>query len=208
MKKNSFDRQKINKIPNELIESFKKFQFDSLGVAIYGSARLKEDNHFYKKASQIASHLHKNGYKIITGGGGGIMEAANKEDDDSIGLRIKLPNEQKANEYVENEFYFSYFSTRKMAFMQYAQAYVIMPGGFGTLDELSELLCQIQTEFLPKYPIVFFGVEFFQPLLEFLKNMVSLGCISKDDLDLFIITDSVGECVEYIIDSHKKMGLE
>jgi uncharacterized protein (TIGR00730 family) len=206
--KNSFDIETIKAMPDELIDAHEKLQSDSLSISIFGSARLQEDNHFYKSASEIASSLKQNGYRIITGGGGGIMEAANKEDDNSVGLRIKLPVEQKTNKYVKNEYFFRSFATRKMAFFDNSHGYVIMPGGFGTLDELSELLCQIQTTFVPKYPIVFFGVEFFQPLMMFLKNMLHEGCISKEDFDLFIITDSVKECVEYIKNCHSKMELQ
>ncbi|MBD3840463.1 MAG: TIGR00730 family Rossman fold protein, partial [Campylobacterales bacterium] len=133
-----------------------------------------------------------------TGGGGGIMEAGNKGAKISVGLNIKLPHEQKVNQFVKTALEFRYFFTRKVTFLKYSVAFVVMPGGFGTLDELSEALVLVQTKKMGAFPIVLFGKEFFTPLEEFFQVMLKHNYICDDDLKSYLITDSVDEVVEYI----------
>ena len=147
---------------------------------------------------KISKKLSQKGYAIITGGGPGIMEAGNKGAEISIGLNIKLPHEQKVNPYVKKKLEFNYFFTRKVTFLKYSAGVIIMPGGFGTLDELSEVLTLIQTKKMSKIPVALYGKEFFEPLLKFMKNMEKEKMIDSKDMDLFLISDDVDEIVSYI----------
>ncbi len=175
-------------------------EFASLppAVSIFGSARTSKHDKYYKSAVEISKALSKEGYAIVTGGGGGIMEAGNKGAKISVGLNIKLPEEQKVNRFVKTSLQFRYFFTRKVTFVKYSVAFVVMPGGFGTLDELSEALCLVQTKRMKAFPIVLFGKKFFEPLEEFFKVMLEHEYISKKDLKSYIITDDVDEVVCYI----------
>ncbi len=179
--------------------------FDELGelgpsVTIFGSARTDKDDIYYKKSVELSSMLAKKGFNIITGGGPGIMEAANKgakegADVESIGLNIDLPFEQIANPYTTKELSFDYFFSRKVMLVKYSMAYVIFPGGFGTLDELFEALTLTQTKKVTGVKIFVIGVEFYQPLIEFIKNkLVTNGMIDKTDIELIRLTDDL-ECV-------------
>ena len=192
------DMWRIFKIISDYTDAFDELEDIPPAITIFGSARVKEDNQYYKKAVKISKKLSQKGYAIITGGGSGIMEAGNRGADVSIGLNIKLPHEQKTNPYVKTELSFNYFFTRKVTFLKYSVATVIMPGGFGTLDELSEILTLIQTKKMSAIPVVFCGKEYFAPLLEFYNNMLKENMISKDDLSLFIVSDDVDEIVSYI----------
>jgi len=192
------DMWRIFKIISDFTDAFDELETIPPAVSIFGSARVDENNIYYKKATKIAKKLSQKGYAIITGGGPGIMEAANKGADYSIGLNIKLPHEQKVNPYVKTKLEFNYFFTRKVTFIKYSVATVIMPGGFGTLDELSEVLTLIQTKKMSKIPVVFYGKEFFEPLLKFYKNMLKEKMIDEKDLELFLISDNIDEIVDYI----------
>lgn len=183
--------------------------YDELGslppaVSIFGSARSKEDTKYYKDAVEISKRLSDEGYAIITGGGKGIMEAGNKGAKISVGLNIKLPFEQAGNPFVNIPLQFRYFFTRKVTFVKYSVGFIVMPGGFGTLDELSEALCLVQTKRMGGFPIVLFGKEFYKPLEEFFKEMLKHEFISQEDFDTYLITDSIDEAVEYI----KKIHME
>jgi uncharacterized protein (TIGR00730 family) len=167
-------------------------------ITIFGSARTSKDDIFYKKANKLSKKLSKDGYAIITGGGGGIMEAGNKGAKVSVGLNIQLPFEQKINKYVNIPLNFRYFFTRKVTFLKYSVGFVVMPGGFGTLDELSEALCLVQTKKMEAFPIVLFGKEFFSPLEKFFDKMIEHDYISKDDKKLYLITDDIDEAVKYL----------
>jgi hypothetical protein len=167
-------------------------------VSIFGSARTDKKNKHYEDAYKISKRLSKEGYAIITGGGGGIMEAGNKGAKISVGLNIKLPQEQKINKFVKLSLQFRYFFTRKVTFLKYSVGFVVMPGGFGTLDELSEALCLVQTKRMGAFPIVLFGKDFFKPLEAFFQTMLEHNYISKKDLSLYLITDDIDEAVEYI----------
>jgi uncharacterized protein (TIGR00730 family) len=192
------DVWRMFKVISDFTDAFDELESMPPCVSIFGSARIDEKHPYYQKALQISQKLSKNGYGIITGGGGGVMEAGNKGANISIGLNIKLPHEQKTNPYVKTELSFNYFFTRKVTFLKYSVATVIMPGGFGTLDELSEILTLIQTKKMSAIPVVFCGKEYFAPLLEFYNNMLKENMISKDDLSLFIVSDDVDEIVSYI----------
>lgn len=200
--------------------------FDDLGelgptVTIFGSARLKEDNFYYQKAQQLASMLGERGFNIMTGGGPGIMEAANRgakehEDVESIGLNIDLPFEQIANKYTTKELRFDYFFSRKVMLVKYSMAYVIFPGGYGTLDELFEALTLVQTRKVTGVKIFIVGEDFYKPLLEFIDTkLVVNGMIDKEDLEMIKMTDDLEAVVNEIevsllnqIDALKHVGLD
>jgi len=192
------DVWRMFKVISDFTDAFDELENIPPAVSIFGSARIDETNRYYQKALQISQKLSKKGFAIITGGGGGIMEAGNRGADISIGLNIKLPHEQHTNPYVKTELKFDYFFTRKVTFLKYSVATVIMPGGFGTLDELSEILTLVQTKKMSAIPIVFYGKEFFAPLLEFYKNMQKEKMIAEEDFSLFMVSDDVDEIVDYI----------
>ena len=192
------DVWRLFRVLSDLTDAFDELDDIPPAVSIFGSAREKPGNFYYEKATEISKGLSEKGYAIITGGGPGIMEAANKGAKISIGLNIELPHEQITNPYVKTKLKFRYFFTRKLTFLKYSVATVMMPGGFGTLDELSEVLTLIQTRRMSKIPVVFFGSEFYKPLLEFYENMLEMKYISPEDKNLFLVTDDVEEVIEYI----------
>lgn len=177
-------------------------------VTIFGSARAKEDDGYYKKARELAGKLAKEGYAIITGGGHGIMGAANQgakeAGGDSIGFNIALPHEQTLNEYTTESYAFSHFAPRKIVMTLYADAYIYFPGGFGTMDELTEILTLIQTGKTNKAPIILVGSEFWEPLNVFVKSYMleKNHTIAADDATLYTITDDIDEAVR-IVKSNK-----
>jgi uncharacterized protein (TIGR00730 family) len=192
------DMWRIFKVIGDFTDAFDELNDLPPAISIFGSARVDENNKYYKKAAKISEKLSQKGYAIITGGGPGIMEAGNRGANISVGLNIKLPHEQKANPYAKLKLEFDYFFTRKVTFLKYSVATVMMPGGFGTLDELSEVLTLIQTKRMSKIPVAFYGKDYYEPLMKFYKNMLKEGMIDKNDLDLFIVSDDVDEIVEYI----------
>jgi uncharacterized protein (TIGR00730 family) len=181
-------------------------------VSIFGSARTKPTESYYKETVEIAEKIVKQGFGVITGGGPGLMEAANKGaqqgNGTSVGLVIELPFEQDKNRYIDNDkrINFDYFFVRKVMFIKYAQAFVVMPGGFGTLDELFESLTLIQTEKIKKFPIVLFGSKFWSGLIDWIKNTLLLEYqhISPEDLELIKIVDDVDEAVKHVSQFHTK----
>ena len=182
--------------------------FDELGdlgptVTIFGSARTDKKNKYYKQAKELASKLGSHGFNIMTGGGPGIMEAANKgahkHDVESIGLNIDLSFEQVLNPYTSKELRFDYFFSRKVMLVKYSMAYVIFPGGFGTLDELFEALTLVQTRKVTGVKIFVIGTEFYQPLLSFIEDkLLADGMIDKEDLEMIRLTDDLDCVVEEI----------
>lgn len=206
------DSWQIFKIMSEFVEGFERMGRIEPCVSIFGSARTQPDDPFYQQASDIAETLVKKGYGIITGGGPGIMEAGNKGarkgGGTSVGLNIVLPFEQHSNPYVDPEriIDFDYFFVRKVMFMKYSQGFVVMPGGFGTMDELFEALTLIQTEKIARFPIVLVGKEFWEDGVEWIKKIFRdrYKTISPDDLDLFLVTDSTEEAVEHIVKFYSK----
>ena len=214
IQKEFLDNRNINKdvwrifrVISDFTDAFDELDDIPPAVSIFGSAREKPGNFYYEKATEISKRLSELGYAIITGGGPGIMEAANKGAKISVGLNILLPREQKTNPYVNVLLKFKYFFTRKVTFLKYSVGTVMMPGGFGTLDELSEVLTLVQTKRMSAIPIVFFGKEFYEPLLKFYDKMLEMNYISKDDKNLFILTDSVEEAVSYIYENAVKPNI-
>ena len=192
--------------------------FDELGdlgptVTIFGSARTPKDDFYYKEAVKLSSMLAERGFNIMSGGGPGIMEAANKGAAEnggveSIGLNIDLPHEQIANPYTTKELSFDYFFSRKVMLVKYSMAYIIMPGGFGTLDELFEALTLVQTRKLSGVKIIVIGTEFYQPLLDFIESrLLRDGMIDANDLKMIKLTDSL-ECVVNEVESSLKKQIE
>lgn len=196
----------IFKVMAEFVEGFDKL--DKIGpcVSIFGSARTKEDDPQYKKAEAIAAKLVRHGYGVITGGGPGIMEAGNKgahsEGGKSVGLNIDLPFEQHNNIYIDSDklIDFDYFFVRKVMFVKYSQGFIVMPGGFGTLDEMFEAMTLIQTKKIGAFPIVLVGKEFWGGLFDWIKNVLlkKYSNISPKDMDLFHVVDTPEEAVRVI----------
>jgi hypothetical protein len=203
------DPWRVFRIMAEFVEGFEVLSKIEKAVSIFGSSRLKPDNKYYKLAEEIGYLLAKAGYAIITGSGPGLMEAANKgakrAKGKSIGLNIQIPHEQRPNPYVDQLLDFRYFFVRKVLFVKYAKAFVIMPGGYGTLDEFSEALNLIQTERISRFPVILFGSEYWQGMVDWLKSTVfKKGNISQSDLDIFTVTDSPEEVVEIVKKFYKR----
>lgn len=200
--------------------------FDELGdlgpsVTIFGSARLDETHPYYQKAMKLSDMLGSRGYNIITGGGPGVMEAANRgaynhEDVESIGLNVELPTEQQPNPYITKGRSFDYFFSRKVMLVKYSMAYVIFPGGFGTLDEMFEALTLIQTKKVTGVRLFVVGVDFYAPLIEFMRSkLLAEGMIADTDIDLITLSDDLDFIMSEIekslttqIDALEKEGLE
>lgn len=197
----------------EMIRGFRVLHFVGPCVTVFGSARFPEDHAYYKLARSMGQRLSRMGFTVMTGGGPGIMEAANRGARDaggpSIGCNIVLPMEQKPNPYVDRFAEFRYFFVRKVMLVKYSYAFVIMPGGYGTLDELFEALTLIQTGKIKSFPVVLMGSEFWQPMVGFLREkMVRERTISPGDADMFLLTDSVEEAAAYIeLHAVKPFGL-
>jgi len=197
------DTWAVFKIMGEFVEGFETLRDVWPSVSIFGSARTRRGHVYYRQAVDVSEALSRAGFSIITGGGPGIMEAANlgakRGNGRSIGLNIRLPFEQKANEHVETQIDFNYFFARKVMFVKFATAYVVLPGGFGTLDELAEILTLVQTEKTRRIPIILVGSTFWGGLIQwFRQTMVPEGTIGPEDLDLFQLVDKPEEVVEAI----------
>jgi uncharacterized protein (TIGR00730 family) len=204
------DSWAIFKIMGEFVNGFEKMSEIGPCVTIFGSARTREDANYYNLTVNVAKKVSEAGYGIITGGGPGIMEAANKgahlAGGTSVGLNIELPFEQNDNPYIDDDksLDFDYFFVRKVMFVKYSQAFVVLPGGFGTLDELFEALTLIQTNKIGKFPIILVGKSFWKGLINWIKDtMLNAGNISETDLDLLRLVDTEEEVVE-IIDAFYK----
>ena len=201
---------RIFRIMAEFVEGFQFLSDTSREVTFFGSARLKPSNKWYKEAVKLGKMMAKEGFTVITGGGPGIMAAGNKGARDgggeSVGLNIQLPNEQRINEFVTKGRPFHYFFTRKVMLAASAQAYVYFPGGFGTLDELFEILTLIQTDKMQKVPIVCVGKAFWEPLFDWVVavQLKQFKTISKEDMDLFVVVDSAKEAFDIISCSEER----
>jgi uncharacterized protein (TIGR00730 family) len=194
---------RVFRIMAEFVEGFETLSKVGEAVAFFGSSRLKSKDKYYKIAAKTAYLLAKQGYAIITGGGPGLMEAANKgakqAGGKSIGLNIMIPQEQKANKYADLLLEFHYFFCRKVMFLKYAKAFVIMPGGFGTLDELFESLNLIQTRRVGRFPVVLVGSSYWKGIIDWLKaTVLEKGCVTGSDLKFFNIVDTPEEVVSAI----------
>ena len=210
------DSWQIFKIMSEFVQAFETLSKIGPCVSIFGSARTNPENPYYKMAEEIAEKLTQKGYGIITGGGFGIMEAGNKGAKNgkgkSVGLNIDLPLEQEANKYIDNDklINFDYFFVRKVMFVKYAQGFIVMPGGVGTLDELFEAITLIQTQKIGAFPIILVGKEYWKGLIDWMKNVMlkKENNISPKDLNLFNLVDSVDEAVQCIDNFYSKYLLK
>jgi uncharacterized protein (TIGR00730 family) len=200
------DSWRVFKIISELVEGFEKLARIGPCVSIFGSARTHYNDKYYKLAEDIAYKLVQSGYGVITGGGPGIMEAANKGakkgNGKSVGINIDLPFEQSANAFIDSDklITFDHFFVRKVMFMKYAQGFIVLPGGFGTFDELFEAITLIQTRKIGKFPIILVGVRYWTGLINWIKDVMlsEERNISPEDLDIFTLVDTSDEAVEYI----------
>ncbi|MBK9511526.1 MAG: TIGR00730 family Rossman fold protein [Cytophagaceae bacterium] len=211
----SQDSWQIFKAMAEFVQGYEKLAKIGPSVSIFGSARTKPGTKYYTMAEEIAAKLVEKGYGVITGGGPGIMEAGNKGAKEkrgkSIGLNIVLPFEQVPNDYVDNDksINFDYFFARKVCFIKYSQGFVVLPGGFGTLDELFEALTLIQTKKIGRFPIVMVGTEYWAGLIDWVKStMIAEGNIKPDDLNLIKVVDTAEEAAKVIEDFYSKYMLQ
>ncbi|MDB2495474.1 TIGR00730 family Rossman fold protein [Flavobacteriaceae bacterium] len=206
----------IFKIMGEFVNGYEKLSRIGPCVSIFGSARTKPEDEYYQLAESIAKKLSDNGYGVITGGGPGIMEAGNKGAHNaggtSVGLNIELPFEQHDNPYIDSDksIDFDYFFVRKVMFVKYSQGFIVMPGGFGTLDELFEAITLIQTHKIGKFPIILVGKKFWSGLVNWIKETLldSYHNISKEDIDLINIVDTDDEVIEILNKFYEKYNLE
>lgn len=209
------DSWAIFKIMSEFVEGYERMSKIGPCVSIFGSARTKPDNKYFQLTIDIAEKLAKSGYGVITGGGPGIMEAANKGAQEaggkSVGLNIDLPFEQNHNPYIdaEHNLEFDYFFVRKVIFVKYSQAFIVMPGGFGSMDEMFEALTLIQTKKINHRPIVLVGKAYWEGLVDWIKKVMldEEQNISPGDLNLFAMVDTAEEAVKYIDDFYKNNQL-
>lgn len=207
------DSWRVFRIMAEFIDTFETMSKYKDLVPIFGSARLRQDSPAYQDCVRLGELLADAGYGVLSGGGPGIMEAANRgawqRKGISVGLNIKLPMEQHENLYQTESLEFRYFFIRKVCFMKYSVAVVAYPGGFGTLDEISEALTLVQTNKVNRVPVVFVGKAFWSPLIDWFKNtLLEQGMISAGDMDLFYLADNADEACEYIKAWHAKNGRE
>jgi uncharacterized protein (TIGR00730 family) len=208
------DVWRIFRVMAEFVEGFTMMSKQRNLVSIFGSARLKPDSHYYKLAVEVAKELVKHDFNVLTGGGPGIMEAANKgtqeQKGNSVGVAIELPNEEGANKYIDNGRLtkFKHFFVRKVMFVKYAHGFIVMPGGFGTLDELFEAITLVQTRKTELFPIVLMGSDFWNGLVEWIKTtLINEKMISPDDLKLFHVTDDPVEASAIITEFYKKHAM-
>jgi uncharacterized protein (TIGR00730 family) len=210
------DSWQIFKIMSEFVEGFEKMSKIGPCVSVFGSARTKPDNKYYILAEEIAYKLTQHGYGVITGGGPGIMEAGNKGamrgKGKSVGLNIELPFEQKCNDYIDNDknINFDYFFVRKVMFIKYAQGFIVLPGGMGTLDELFEAITLAQTLKIGKFPIIMVGTDYWGGLMDWVKNtmLAKEHNINEEDLKLIKLVDTAEEAVNAIDEFYSKYTLK
>jgi uncharacterized protein (TIGR00730 family) len=201
-KSRGFEFEFALRVFREFIKGFRTLHFIGPCITVFGSARFKEENNYYQKAREFGKRIAQMGFTTITGGGPGIMEAANRgafeNNGTSVGCNIELPFEQMPNKYVQKSITFEHFFVRKVLLIKYSYAFIIMPGGFGTMDEFFETLTLVQTKSITQFPIVLYGKEFYKELWEYLEFMAQSGTITRDDLLLVKLTDSVDEAMEHI----------
>lgn len=209
------DSWAIFKIMSEFVDGYERLSKIGPCVSIFGSARTKPDNQYYKLAEEVAFQLAQNGYGVITGGGPGIMEAGNKGAQRgkgvSVGLNIDLPFEQHDNPWIDSgkSLDFDYFFVRKVMFVKYSQGFIVMPGGFGTLDELFEAITLIQTNKIGRFPIVLVGKKFWSGLLDWIQNtLLEEGNISEKDLKLFRVVDTAEEAIDHLNKFYEKYSFK
>ncbi|MCL4509631.1 MAG: TIGR00730 family Rossman fold protein [Bacteroidetes bacterium] len=207
------DTWRIFQIMSEFVDGFDLLSRAAPAVSIFGSARMKPGSKYYELTRQVAYELAKTGYAIVSGGGGGLMEAANRGakegGGESIGLNIELPFEQRPNEYIDPDklITFQHFFVRKVMFVKYAQGFVVMPGGYGTVDEFSEAITLIQTNKTKKFPVILMGSSYWEKLLEWMRETaLPEGCIAEKDLNIFHVCDEPSEAVKIIKDFGIRYG--
>ncbi|MDQ6891625.1 MAG: TIGR00730 family Rossman fold protein [Acidobacteriota bacterium] len=192
----------VLKIVRDLVRGFRTLHFVGPCVTVFGSARFREDHPYYALARKVGARLAGLGFTVMTGGGPGIMEAANRGAKEaggvSVGCNIVLPTEQNLNAYLDRKVTFNYFFVRKLMLVKYSYAFVVMPGGVGTMDELFEAVTLIQTKKIEGFPVVLLVKEYWAPLVALMEEMVRVGTISPTDLDLLLFTDSVDEAMAHI----------
>jgi uncharacterized protein (TIGR00730 family) len=203
------DAWRVFRIMGEFVEGFDTLARLGPAVSVFGSARTRPNDPYYKAAQETAELLAAEGFAVVTGGGPGIMEAANKgalqAGGESVGCNIELPFEQGMNQYVKTAINFRYFFVRKTMFVKYAEAFIIFPGGFGTMDELFEALTLIQTGKVRNFPVVLFGREYWHGLLQWLEHTMAVdGKIHLDDLKLLVVTDSPKDAVRAVVDCYEE----
>ncbi len=205
------DPWRIFRIMAEFVDSFEALSKVGPAVTIFGSARTQPENPYYKATVTLAKALAEHNLAVITGGGPGIMEAANrgatKVKGKSVGLNIELPFEQKGNPYANIPIHFHYFFSRKVCFVKYSIAFVFMPGGFGTLDEFYEVLTLVQTQRIPRFPLILFGRKYWKGLLDWMATTMGKGhYIGPGDLELVTVTDDPQEAINIILDYERRVG--
>lgn len=186
----------------QFIRGFRSLHFIGPCITVFGSARFNEDHEYYQSAREFGKRISQMGFVTMTGGGPGIMEAANRGAFEnggvSVGCNIQLPYEQKPNPYMTKWMTFEHFFVRKVLLTKYSYAFIIMPGGFGTMDEFFETLTLVQTKTVTQFPIVLFGKKYYKDLIEMLEHMVANGSASKEDLSLVLVTDDVNDAMRHI----------
>jgi len=209
-----FELLRAMRIVKEFLSAFRMLHFLPPAVTVFGSARFEEDHVYYKLAREMGQRIGKAGFTVMTGGGPGIMEAANRGARDvearSVGCNIQLPFEQDPNPYLDKWMEFRYFFVRKVMLVKYSYAFVVFPGGFGTLDEIFETATLVQTGKIRNFPIVLMGKSFWQPMFDFMQDtLVKAGTIDQDDVDRLLLTDSPDEAMEHIMDAAvNRFGLQ
>jgi uncharacterized protein (TIGR00730 family) len=201
----------VIKVCIEFIRGFRALHFSGPCVTVFGSARFKEGTEYYELTRKFSAEAAKLGFTILTGGGPGLMEAANRGAKEvggrSVGCNIVLPMEQHPNTYLDKWVNMKYFFVRKTLLIKYSYAFVIMPGGFGTLDELFEAMTLIQTKKIKEFPVIIFSKAFHKELIEHIEKMKQIKTISEEDLQLFLVTDSIEEGVQHIKECIQRFGL-
>lgn len=192
----------------QFLRGFRTLQFAGPCITVFGSSRFKEDNEYYKAAREMGKRIAQIGFVTMTGGGPGIMEAANRGAFEngglSVGCNIQLPFEQMPNKYLTKSITFEHFFVRKVLLTKYSYAFIIMPGGFGTMDEFFETLTLVQTKTVTQFPIVLFGKEYYRELWVMIGHMVDRGAIAEEDLSLVLLTDNIDEAMHHIFNYIQK----
>jgi uncharacterized protein (TIGR00730 family) len=198
----SFELRFAWKVFSQILSGNRALYFAGPCITVFGSSRFKEDHPYYEIAREFGKRIAGMGFTVMTGGGPGIMEAANRgafeQGGRSVGCNILLPTEQQPNRYMHNWITFDFFFLRKVMLLKYSYAFIVMPGGFGTLDELFNTLTLIQTKSITQFPVVLFGKSYYEPLIEMIRKMVDEETIFSKDLDLLLITDDVDEAMNHI----------
>ncbi len=201
-KSRSYELQFAIKVFRQFLKAFRTLHFVGPCITVFGSARFKEDHPYYIAAREFGKRIAGLGFTTVTGGGPGVMEAANRGAFEnggmSVGCNIVLPHEQKENPYLHKSVTFDYFFVRKTILIKYSYAFVILPGGFGTMDEFFETLTLVQTAMITHFPLVLYSKEYYKELMETIEAMVPQGTISQDDLKLVLLTDDIDEAIDHI----------